>query len=110
MSTYMREMIPLNSVLKEIGHNLKEILGDIGILHSTIYEDNNGELNLEKSPKMTPRSKHIGIKYHWFRDHIKEGSGYILERIESDRQRSDVFTKVLTEIAFKRIRKILMGW
>ena len=65
-------------MLKEICHNLKEILGDIEIIHSTIYEDNNGALNLEKSPKMTPRSKHIGIKYHWLRDHIKEGSGYNL--------------------------------
>ena len=45
---------------------------------------------------MTSRSKHIVIKYHWFRDHIKEGSGYILEIIDSDRQRSDVFTKGLT--------------
>ncbi len=42
MSTSMREMIPLKSLLKEIGDNLKEILGDIGTLHSTVYEDNNG--------------------------------------------------------------------
>ena len=67
-------------------------------------------MNLEKSPKMTPRSKNIGIKYHWFRDHIKEGSGYTLERIDSDNQREDVFKKGLTEISFKRIRKFLMGW
>ena len=83
----------MKSLLKEIGVNLKEILGDIRTLHSTVYEDNNGSLNLEKYPKMTPRSKHIGIKYHWFRDHIKEGSGYILERIESYREIDDILIK-----------------
>ena len=59
---------------------------------------------------MKPRSKHIGIKYHWFRDHIKEGSGYILEIIESDRQRADIFTKGLTKVSLERIRNLLMGW
>ena len=78
MSTSMRELIPLKILLKEIGVNLKEILGDIGNLHSTVYKDYNGSLNLVKSPKMTSRSKHIEIKYHWFMDHIKEVSVYML--------------------------------
>jgi hypothetical protein len=34
----------------------------------TIFEDNNGALELAKAPKMCPRTKHIvAIKYHHFR-------------------------------------------
>ena len=38
---------------------MKEILGDIGTQNSTLYEDNNGVLNLEKYPKMTKKNLNI---------------------------------------------------
>ena len=39
----------------------------------TVWEDNSGALilaNLEPG-RMTPHSKHCGVKYHWFREHLK---------------------------------------
>ena len=40
---------------------------------SQAYKDNEAALILANStvPKMTPRSKHIGVKYHWFRDNLR---------------------------------------
>ena len=56
-----------------------EILGLVTdvkpITKSTIFEDNNGALQLATVPKMTLRSKHIAIKYHFFfREHVFNGT------------------------------------
>ena len=47
------------------------------LLHSTVFEDNNGALQLAQSPKISPRTKHIAVKYHFFRDKIGEDKGII---------------------------------
>ena len=64
---------------------------------------------LANAPRMTPRSKHIGIKYHFFREHVRAGIGRI-KYIATEFQIADVFTKGLTVIKFQRLRKMLMGW
>ena len=33
---------------------------------STVYEDNNGSVVVEKIPRINPTSKHIDLKYYWF--------------------------------------------
>jgi hypothetical protein len=54
---------------------LKEIMGKIGIdrnavakFRTTLWEDNLGALKLGilEPGRMTPRSKHYGVKYHCF--------------------------------------------
>ena len=80
------------------------------LIHSKVFEDNNGALILAKSPKLTPRTKHIAVKYHWFRDKIGEQHGIVLNKIESENQKADIFTKGLTADLFRRIRRLLMGW
>lgn len=75
-----------------------------------MFEDINGALKLAESPKMTPRTKHIAVKYHWFRDSIGEKCGIVLRKIASINQNADIFTKGLTLDLFSRIRKLLVGW
>ena len=43
-------------------------------LKSEVWEDNAGALILAKlePPRTTLRSKHYGLKYHWFRFQIKD--------------------------------------
>ena len=67
-------------------------------------------MGLAESPKLTPRTKHIGVKYHWFRDQVGKDKGIELARIASVDQKPDIFTKGLTEETFRKIRKLLMGW
>ena len=57
---------------------------------------------------MTPTSKHISLKYHWFRQHV--GKEFVIMKIESESQKVDIFTKVLQEELFVRIRKLICGW
>eukprot|EP00957_Ditylum_brightwellii_P114984 8769989-Ditylum_brightwellii.AAC.1 len=64
----MRELIPTKWLMDELAEALSlEITGER--MFSTVWEDNNGALILANNllPRMTPRSKHISVKYHWFR-------------------------------------------
>ena len=63
-----------------------------------MYEDNNGAIRVASCPKMTPTSKFIVIKYHWFRQHVESGEVEII-KVESSKQLADIFTKVLQGIS-----------
>jgi hypothetical protein len=108
LSQSMRDLIPARRLIEEIlppfGINLESTK-----THSTVFEDNEGAIALANSPKMTLRTKHIGIKYHFFREHVKSGNIGI-QHVSSENQIADVFTKGLTVIKFERLRKKLLGW
>ena len=110
LSTAMRELIPIRRLLKEICEKFKTEMETMISLHSTVFEDNNGAISLAQSPKLTPRTKHIAVKYHWFREHLGEEKGISLSKIESENQKADLFTKGLVEATFRKIRKMLCGW
>ncbi len=110
LSQSMRELIPLRAILQEVGTKLNLDFAQPIIMHSTVFEDNNGALGLASSPKMTPRTKHIGVKYHFFRSKIGEDKGIRIQKIESVKQKADCFTKGLLDQTFQYIRKILQGW
>ena len=77
---------------------------------SKVWEDNTGTQNLvnSKGPLMTSRTKHIAIKYHWFRSMI--GQQIKILRINTKEQRADIFTKGLTRFTFKQVCKLVSGW
>ena len=80
-------------------------------MHVRIHEDNVGALTLGKLEprRMTPRSKHYAVKYHWFREQLLPRN-IELVKIATENQLGDIFTKGLGTIAFRRVRKQLMGW
>ena len=104
-----RALYPLKSLIKEVIDNLgidSENLKFVSI--STIYEDNNRAIFMATSPRMTPTSTHIAVKYHWFRQHI--GKEFVIWKIESENQKADIFTKGLEGKRFVRIMNFLCGW
>ena len=110
ISSSMIELIPLRRMLGELGTLLNLGFTETSMMHSTVFEDNNGALALAQAPKMTPRTKYIAVEYHWFREHVGEGKGIILKKVESVVQKADIFTKGLVEVIFVRIRMLLLGW
>ena len=98
----------MRRLLQEIGEKTKLDFVKPAMVHSTIFEDNNGALALAKSPKLTPRTKHIAIKYHWFKSLI--GEQFKITAINTEAQKADIFTKGLDSEAFTRVRKLLCGW
>ena len=110
LSQSMRDLIPMRRLLQEAGQGLNLSFAKPAILHSTVFEDNNGALSLALSPKMTPRTKHIAVKYHHFRTSIGADKGILLVKIDTDIQKADIFTKGLPTEKYRDLRKLLMGW
>jgi hypothetical protein len=79
-------------------------------IKSTVFEDNNGAIATATAVKMTPRTKHITAKYHFFKSHINKSSGISLFKINTNLQKADIFTKGLAPQKFADICKLLCGW
>ena len=67
LSQSMRDLIPLRTILAELSQII-EFKIETPITYSTVFEDNNGAIELANEPKYRPRTKHINVKYHHFRD------------------------------------------
>ena len=76
---------------------------------SIVYEDNTACLKFATMPKMSPRTKHIAIPYHFFRSKVEELEIKVVG-INTENQVADQFTKGLAQDKFVRDRKALMGW
>ncbi len=113
-SSACRELYPIIDLVREIGSSMGITTEESSDIHSTIWEDNVGALTLARLelPRMTPRSKHISIKYHWFRSRTAKGASpsVKVKKIESINQIADIFTKGLGPLLFESLREMLMGW
>ena len=69
-----------------------------------LFEDNNGAIELAKAPKIRPRTKHIALKYHHFREHVRKGLIEI-NLIDTLEQVAEIFTKALPFWIFNYLRK-----
>ena len=73
-----------------------------------VFEDNNGSIELSKAPNIRPCTKHIALKYHHFREHVRKGLIEI-NSIGTLEQVADIFTKYLPFPIFNYLRKKMMG-
>ena len=107
----MRELIPFRQLVK-VGHAIGLGKEQLATMKSTVWEDNVGALTLAhlEAPRMTPRSKHYAVKYHWFRQYITPNGDVTVEKVDTKEQLADIFTKGLKIKEFTIIRKLLMGW
>ena len=108
LSQAMRELIPFIDQSKEIDSVFGQET-DTPEVHCTVFEDNNGALELATKPRYRPRTKHICIKYHHFREHVRKGNVKI-KAIDTREQIADQFTKGLPTDLFRYLRFQLMGW
>ena len=108
LSQSLREVIPIMELLKDI-NKIFPLFIPTPEIHCKTWEDNNGCIALAKNQKFSPRTKHIAIKYHHFREHVKNGS-ISIHPIDTKEQTADIFTKPLDESLFKYLRNKLCGW
>lgn len=110
MSQAMRDLLPMRSLLQHLGDKMKLSFSKPTIIHSKVFEDNNGALTLATAPKISPRTKHIAVKYHFFREHVGKEKGIEILKIDTNEQLADAFTKGLSAEKFQGLRKRLLGW
>ena len=121
LSTAMRELIAVKQILMDINKYVfphrnqpdiacKTISKTFGAIpQTTVHEGNSACLKFATVPKMSPRTKHIAIPYHFFRTKIKELNIQVVA-INTENQLADQFTKGLVQAKFVRDRQRLMGW
>ena len=110
LSTLMRELIPLRGIIQDLSPFLNLRKENISI-KTTVYEDNQSCIQLANKPQFRARTKHIAIKYHFFREHIKKSNGQMtVTYINTKHQIADILTKALPRDQFTILRKQLTGW
>ena len=72
LSQSMHELLSRWLLLQEVTQHLGLHLGNEAT-QSTMFEENQGNIMLAMALKMTPRSKHIGIKKHFFVNMFQKG-------------------------------------
>ena len=75
----------------------------IKLAHISIKCDNTSAINLSKNLIQHSRTKHIDIRHHFLRDHVKNGN-ISLEFFDLNNQLADIFTKPLNEKKLKFIK------
>jgi hypothetical protein len=128
LSQSMRDLIPIRQILQEIMTTVFKVAPTItyrslskafeevkagsissNIEQSTVYEDNHACLKFARMAQLSPRTKHIGIPYHWFRSKV-ESLDIQIEAIPTTKQLADPFTKGLAQAPFELFRMALMRW
>ncbi|GKB52788.1 hypothetical protein Tco_0903541 [Tanacetum coccineum] len=84
---------------------MKQALIDYGIRLDDvpIMCDNKGDFDFSKNPVQHSRTKHIEIHHHFLRDNVQKGN-ISIEKVESEDNIADIFTKPLKREVFNYLR------
>jgi hypothetical protein len=73
---------------------------------TNIRVDNKSAIELAKNPVHHERSKHIDARFHFIREHVKNGN-VEMTHVASCDQVADIFTKPLPAELFNKFKKLL---
>ena len=71
-STSLRETMLIMELLREAGIAIGVPKCD-NTMKCTVFEDNNGPIELAKAPNMRLRTKYVSIKHHYFHYFVERG-------------------------------------
>ena len=85
---------------------MKKFITELGVVPSIreavpVYCDNTGAVAQAKEPRSHQKSKHVLRRFHLIREIIERGD-VTLERVDSQDNIADPFTKALTQQQFDR--------
>ena len=90
ISFAVREALKLDRLFKD-DFGISSIASNKGMV---LFVDNQGAMKIAENDSITERSKHIEVKYHFIKHHIKAKKVH-LEYVPTDEQIADVMTKLL---------------
>lgn len=109
LSTSLRDVIHLMQLLDEAKELGWTTVHKEPLIHCKVFEDNMGTLEMARLPKMRPRTKHLCVRLHHFREHVRTGLIKI-QHIATELQIADLLTKPQPKELFIAQRSILMKW
>ncbi len=108
MSQALHDVIPVMNLLQEMREQKFQVICNTPYVYCKVFEDNSGALELTRLPKLRPRTKHINVCYHHFREHVRKGLIKIFP-IDTKDQIAHVLTKALTQNNFQHHRRYMCG-
>ena len=121
LSQAMRAVIPIRETLLEM-IKVVEMVDTNGTypfgmkdrlvkFQTVIHEDNSAALSLAVKQKVTSRTKHWCVKFHFFWSYVNnEKNNTKCVRVGTKEQRADYLTKGLTKDTFEQCRRMNQGW
>jgi hypothetical protein len=79
LSQAMREVLPIKWLMEVAKQQRIPVMNATPRVHCKVFEDNAGAIEIANVPKMRPRTKHLNIKYHHFREEVRELSASITQ-------------------------------
>ncbi len=108
MSMALRDVIPVMNLIDEIKTKGFKVICTQPYVYCKVFEDNSSALELLCLPKLRPRTKHINVCYHHFREHVRKSLINIFP-IDTNDQIADTLTKALAQNDFTRHHKFMCG-
>ena len=109
ISYALREVIPIMELLKEMKHQGFPISTLKPQIHCKVFEDNSGALEMARTHKYRPRTKHLNVKLHHFRDYVTRGE-ISIHKVDTLEQLADYLTKPVSQEILEHLRTKVMGW
>ena len=121
LSQAMRAVIPIRETLLEM-IKVVEMVDTNGTypfgmkdrlvkFQTVIHEDNSAALSLAVKQKVTSRTKHWCVKFHFFWSYVNnEKNNTKCVRVGTKEQKADYLTKGLTKDTFEQCRRMNQGW
>lgn len=109
LSYALRDAIPVMELLKEMKELKFPIHSATPKVHCKIFEDNSGALEIASVHKFRPRTKHLNVKLHFFRDYIIRKE-ITVNAIHTSQQLADYLTKPVNKEILNILRPQVMGW
>jgi hypothetical protein len=96
-------------LVKEMNDKGLTTYSDVPKVYCKAFEDNSGALEIARTHKMRPRTKHINLVYHHFRSFVKKGL-VVIWPIKTEDQPEDIMTKPTARDLLLKHRKGIYGF
>ena len=107
----MTELIPMRRKFDELCSYFNLQHKHTNKVKSTIFEDNNGCISCATAPKVSLRTCHTAVKYHFVQTFFSPDCNlkhpFKLEKIDTKIQLADISTKRLKEEAERDLGKVI---